>query len=74
LAVSLISSNRGELTIRNGDRLIHQLNVALMYDAISGPDIDHVATWQKIALTVVDGLKEVPEIPRKNRSTGGPVA
>lgn len=74
LTVHRVRPYRGELTIREGNRVVHQREVTLMYGATFGPDVDDVATWQKTALTVVDGLKEAPEIPRKKRSTGGPVA
>jgi hypothetical protein len=65
---------RGKLTIWEGEKLIHSQKLALMYHAVFGPDVDDVATWQEIATTVVDGLKQPPEIPSKGRVAGGPVA
>ena len=74
VTVHRLSRSRGELKIRDGNRLIHRQEVTLMYGAIFGPDISDVATWQEIATTVVDGLKEPPEKPTRHRSAGGPVA
>jgi len=72
--VHRLSRSRGELYIRDGNRLIHRKEVTLMYGAIFGPDIDDVAAWQVIATMVVDGLKEPPEAPTRHRSAGGPIA
>jgi hypothetical protein len=74
VTVHRLSRSRGELNIRDGSQHIHRREVTLMYGAIFGPDIDDVATWQEIATTVVDGLKEPPEAPTRHRSAGGPVA
>jgi hypothetical protein len=74
VTVHRVSRSRGELNIRDGNRLIHRQEVTLMYGAIFGPDISDVATWQEIATKVVDDLKEPPEAPRRHRSAGGPVA
>ena len=74
VTVHRVSRSRGELNIRDGNRLIHRQEVTLMYGAIFGPDISDVATWQEIATTVVDGLKEPPQAPTRHRSAGGPVA
>lgn len=74
VTVHRVSRFRGELKIRDGNRLIHRREVTLMYGAIFGPDIDDVAAWQEIATTVVDGLKEPPEAPTRHGSAGGPVA
>lgn len=74
VTVHRLSRSRGELNIRDGNRLIHRQEVTLMYGAIFGPDIDDVAAWQEIATTVVDDLKEPLEAPTRHRSAGGPVA
>lgn len=47
---------RAELTIGDGDVVLHRQDVILMYDALFGPDIDDVATWQDIAIAFVDRL------------------
>ena len=74
VAVHRLAPYRGELTILDGKAIIHRQEVSLMYGALFGPDVDDVATWQEIATKVVDGLKHLPETPRKMRSSGGPVA
>jgi hypothetical protein len=52
--VQRIAPYQGELTIRDGDQLVHRERVGLTYDAIFGPDVDDVAIWQEIAVKVVD--------------------
>ena len=54
VSVQRIAPYQGELTIRDGDRLVHRERVRLTYDAIFGPDVDDVAIWQEIAVKVVD--------------------
>jgi hypothetical protein len=39
-----------------------------------GPDVVDVSARQDLAITVVDGLKQPPEITNKRRVSGGPVA
>lgn len=42
---------------REGDRLIHSQDTGhMMAGAIFGPDVDDVARWQEIAISVVDNL------------------
>ena len=74
VAVHRLGPYRGELTLRDGNRLIHRRKVTLMYGAIFGPDVVDVSAWQDIATAVVDGLNEPPEITNKGRVSGGPVA
>jgi hypothetical protein len=47
-----------ELTINDDDVVLHQQNVILMYDALWGPGVDDVATWQEIAITFVNRLSK----------------
>lgn len=46
----------GELTITEGDSVLFRKEVGLAYDALFGPDVDDVATWQDLAVRFVDGL------------------
>jgi hypothetical protein len=73
VAINRIGSYRGELTLLDGTALIHRQEFTLMYDAIFGPDVDDVATWQEVTTTVADSLKEPPEMRAKERSAGGPI-
>ena len=74
VAVHRLGRYCGELTIQDSTRLIHREEVALMYGALFGPDVADVSTWQHIATTVVDSLKQPLEIPGKGRPNGGPIA
>ncbi len=47
---------QGELTITDGEQTIHRQQVGLMFDALFGPDVDDVLTFQSIAIRFVDGL------------------
>jgi hypothetical protein len=73
VAVRRLQFSSGELTVRESKNLIHSQKVNLMYGAIFGADVDDVTLWKEIATKIVDGLNEVPEVLRKNRSAGGPV-
>jgi hypothetical protein len=55
LAVHRIRPYRGEFTIIEGDLVLLRKEVGLAYDALFGPDIDDVATWEEEALRFVDG-------------------
>lgn len=55
--VTRLAGYRGELTIHQGEKLIHKEAVGLAYGAVFGPDIEDVATWQEMAIKVVDGLQ-----------------
>jgi hypothetical protein len=72
VTVHRLAPYRGELTILDGTAMIHRQEVALMYGALFGPDVDDVAAWQDIATEVVDGAKHLPEAPRVSRAAGGP--
>ena len=49
---------RGELTIANGDAVLHREPVSLAYNAQFGPDVDDVASWQEAAIAFVDKLEQ----------------
>jgi hypothetical protein len=44
----------GELTISEGNQVLHRKPVGLSYGAIFGPDVAGVADWQRIAVEFVD--------------------
>jgi hypothetical protein len=46
-----------ELTISEGDQVLHREAVGLSYGAIFGPDVADVADWRRIAVAFVDGQK-----------------
>lgn len=56
VAVRRLAESRGELTIHDGDKLLHREEVGLAYGAIFGPDVDDLGKWQDIATKVVDNL------------------
>ena len=47
---------RAELSIHDGDQVLHREGVGLAYDALFGPDVDDVYRWQQIAVKFVDKL------------------
>ena len=51
-----IAPYRGELTIASGDTIHHREPVSLAYNALFGPDVDDVASWQESALAFVGKL------------------
>ena len=55
VAVRRIHPYRGELTITEDDRVLLRKEVGLAFDALFGPDVDDVATWEEEALRFVDG-------------------
>ncbi len=55
LTITRIDDYLGELTISEGDQLLHREVVGLSYGAIFGPDVADVAEWQRIAVEFVDG-------------------
>lgn len=55
VTVTRLDKYHGELTVRDQERLIHRQAVGLAFGAIFGPDVDDVATWQQIAIEIVDG-------------------
>jgi hypothetical protein len=52
-----IEPYRGELTVAEGDNVLHREDVLLSFDALFGPDVADVASWQEAAMTFVDMLK-----------------
>lgn len=52
---------RGELTIADGTTVLHRESVGLSYDALIFPDVTDAASWQEIAIKVVDNLQQ-PEV------------
>jgi hypothetical protein len=57
LTITRIDDYLGELTISEGDLLLHREVVGLSYGAIFGPDAADVYEWQRIAIELVDGKK-----------------
>jgi hypothetical protein len=55
IEVRRIRPYRGRLTIAEGDRILFRKEVGLAFDALFGPDVEDVATWQEEALRFVDG-------------------
>lgn len=51
------SPYRAILTITEGEQVLYRQSVGLMYDALFGPDIDDVASWQDIAVRFIDNLQ-----------------
>jgi hypothetical protein len=49
---------RGELTIALGANVLHREAVGLSYDALFGPDVGDVASWQAITIAFVDKLQQ----------------
>lgn len=54
ITVSRTDDYHGELTISEGDLVLHRESVGLSYGAIFGPDVADVADWQRIAVEFVD--------------------
>jgi len=48
----------GELTIADGPTMLERRAVNLSFDALFGPDVSDVASWQAIAIEVVDKLQQ----------------
>jgi hypothetical protein len=49
--------HRGELTVADGENVLHREPVDLIFDALSGPDIDDVVAWHEIAIRFVQNLE-----------------
>lgn len=45
---------KGRLTITEEEKVLHEQDVGLSYDAIFGPDAADVDEWQNIAMKFVD--------------------
>jgi hypothetical protein len=52
-----------ELTISEGNQVLHREAVGLSYGAIFGPDVADVADWRRIAVEFVDGQNAAPTVP-----------
>jgi hypothetical protein len=57
VTVTRTDDYHGELTISEGNQILHRESVGLSYGAIFGPDVADVAGWQRIAVGFVDGKK-----------------
>lgn len=56
--VTRIAPYRGELTIAEGNNVLHREDVLLSFDALFGPDVADVASWQESAIAFVDKLQQ----------------
>jgi len=54
IKVTRLAPYRGELTITEGTTVLHREPVGLSFDALFGPDVADVASWQEIAIKFVD--------------------
>jgi hypothetical protein len=57
LTITRIDDYLGELTLSEGDLVLHREVVGLSYGAIFGSDVADVSEWQRIAVAFVDGKK-----------------
>jgi hypothetical protein len=57
VTVTRTDGYHGELTISEGDLVLHRESVGLSYGAIFGPDMADVGEWQRVAVEFVDGQK-----------------
>lgn len=55
IQVTRTAPYRGELTIADGTNVLHREFVDLSFDALFGPDVADVASWQEAAIRFVDG-------------------
>jgi hypothetical protein len=55
VTVTRTASYQGELTIAEDEVVLHKQTVGLMYNALFGPDIDDVRSWQERAVNFIDG-------------------
>jgi len=58
VTVTRFAPYRGELTNADGDNVLHRKAVLLSFNALFGPDVADVATWQEAAMTFVDKLQQ----------------
>jgi hypothetical protein len=49
---------RAELTIADGRNVLHRQPVGHCFDALFGPDLDDVHSWQATAIRFVDDLRK----------------
>jgi hypothetical protein len=57
VTVTRVAPYRGELTIADGDNVLHRKTVLLSFNALFGPDVADVAAWQEAAMTFIDKLQ-----------------
>jgi len=57
IKVTRTTPHNAELTIEEDMNILHREPVALSFDALFGPDVADVASWQDIAIQFVDNLK-----------------
>ena len=57
VTVTRTDDYHAELTISEGNQVLHRESVGLSYGAIFGPDVADVADWRRIAFEFVDGHK-----------------
>lgn len=58
VTVTRTAPYRAELTIAEGANVLHRESVGLSFDALFGPDVADVASWQEIAVRFVDNLEQ----------------
>jgi hypothetical protein len=56
IKVTRTAPRRGELSVAEGENVLHREPVELAFDAQSGPDIDDVVGWREIASRFVQNL------------------
>jgi hypothetical protein len=67
VTVTRTGDYHGELTISEGNQVLHRESVGRSYGATFGPDVADVADWRRIAVEFVDGQKTSPICRRINR-------
>jgi hypothetical protein len=63
VTVTRTDDYHAELTISEGNQVLHREAVGLSYGAIFGPDVADVADWRRIAVAFVDGQNAAPTVP-----------
>ena len=63
VTVTRTDDYHAELTISEGNQVLHRKSVGLSYGAIFGPDVADVGDWQRIAVEFADGQKAAPAGP-----------
>jgi hypothetical protein len=57
IKVTRTAPHLGELTVSEGENVLHREPVDLGFDAQCGPDIDDVVAWHEIAIRFVQNLE-----------------
>ena len=57
IKVTRTAPDRGELTVSEGENVLHRELVGLNFDGQSGPYIDDVIGWHEIAIRFVQKLE-----------------